>query len=379
MGADQEGGEWASNAPAIRWLGGIVAAMVVLYALVSALVTDDAYFTRLGRYKEVHFVLQDVAALQRDDADETPIIWIVGNSVTRDAFDAASVESHLQAAGSRFIVRKFAFNRGAPVFSQAIADDLPLRPGDRVVTSVSEGNFRRGWLEGEWLQDGANFDLYVESILSPAELYALSGVPWQMRAEWSLASAPPAEFFRNQNNYRRGLYRWTQYQLGIRTKPLQPRVVGPYQPFVQTDKVLRRSRLDWTVPKGGLLLGEGQSNWQGLNWLREDCEQRGANLTVLYVPAHPRFYTEFVDEETVEQVQEHFRSRTDLDYRQLRPRNAKSYFDHRHPNNRGRESFSRELASLLLSDEGLTLPPVVDPMLAAPGDVPSILQKNTED
>lgn len=360
---------------ALRWVAGCVLAVVAVYALVSAFVTDEAYLTRVGRYKELYFVLRDVREVDREALGDEPITWILGSSITRESFDAERIEARLREAGSEHRVVKFAFNRGAPVFSQAIADDLPLRPGDRIVTSVAEGNFRWGWLE-----EVADFSEYTQAILSPTECLALRDVALPTRLEWALAGTPPAAFFRNQMNFRRGLWKTMQYGVGLRRS--RPRIKDnvSYQPFTDTDGTLsENSRQDWTVPADEVVLAPGQSNADGLQALVDDSRARGVDVVVAYVPGHPRLYEHFVEERTVRQLFDHMEARDDLTWVPLRARGHKAYMDYKHPNNRGRPGFSDELADALIDHEGLDpLPASEASWLAEPGEVPAPLRDGAD-
>jgi len=350
-------------------------AVLVIYGIVSSLVTDDAVLTRRGRIREVHFILRDVRDLDRQaDLGPGPVTWIVGSSITRESFDAEAIQERMQAAGSEHRVVKFAFNRGAPIFTQALVDDLPLRPGDRVVTSIAEGNFYWGWLE-----EVAEFDLYAQAMLGPHELLALRDVSLPTRLEWSLGSTPPAAFYRNQISFRRGLVRTLNYWLGMRKKPRIKRNVS-YQPFTDTTNTLRSNNSqDWSLPPDKVALRPGQTNHDALQWLADDVHARGAELTVVYVPGHPRLYQEFVQDSTVDAFHAHFDAWEALDFVRLRPRAHEAYMDWKHPNNRGRPGFSQDLADVLLRREGLTPPPAQpDPWIAERDAVPGRLWDEVE-
>lgn len=361
--------ERAETSRALRWVLGCVVAVLAIYGAISLLVTDDAYFTRLGRVKEVDFVLRDVRDFDRAEAvGNAPVVWIVGSSIARETFDAEAIEARLAQAGSDHRVVKFAFNRGAPIFTQAIVDDLPVRPGDRVVTSIAEGNFRWSWLE-----EAAAFDKYVQAILSPAEILALGDVALPNQLEWSLGSTPPSAFYRNQTSYRRGLWKTIRHWTGGR-KPRMKRHVS-YQPFTDSTRSLSpKSTQDWTLPPDEVVLAPGQTNYDGLRWLVDDLADRRVDLTVVYVPGHPRLYERFVELQTVVAVQDHFEGWPGLDYHRLAPRRGRAYQDYKHPNNRGRAEFSRDLADLLIAEQGLAVPPrAADEWQAGEGDLPDDL------
>ena len=349
----------------VAWCGAFA---VLLYAVVVAVVHEEAWFTRLGRSKGLMFALKEVREFDRDAvAPDEPITWIVGSSITRDAFDAERVEARLRSAGSSHRVVKIAFNRGAPVFSQAILDDLPVRPGDRVVTSVAEDNF--GW---GWLTVTDDFSLYVQSALTPDEILALRDVPFSKRLEWTVGALMPASFARSRDDFRKGLTAWVAHGLGLRARAPKPR--DRRSPFVRGSKTLKpTSRQDWTFDQSALVFGPGQSNWDGLNELRDEADLRGASLIVLYVPSHPWYYERFVDEATLVTFERALREQVPVFVR-LRPRQGGVFRDFKHPNDLGRPGLSDELADLLIREEGLEPPArVADPWLAGPGDVPPVL------
>lgn len=340
-----------------------------MFLVVASFVTEDAWLTDVGRYKEIHLVVRDLGRLDRTVRfGNAPVTWIVGSSITRDAFDADAIEARMRRAGSHHAVHKIAFNRGAPIFTQAIVDDLPLRPGDRVVTTIAEGNFQWGWLE-----DLTGIETYTELVLTPDELLPLADVSLGNRLEWSLASTPPAQFFKNQGNFRRGLVKTYKYWLGLSSRKPRPRKHKPYHPFRKESKTLQGRTSFWDVDPEAFRPGPGQTNWEGLNWLAEDLRARGVDLLVLYLPGHPHLYSEErVKPRTLDAMLDHFEAREDLRFRKLHPRNDTAYYDYKHPNNTGRPWFSRDLADLLLLDEGLQAParPGPDPTLAVPGEVP---------
>ena len=61
---------------------------------------------------------------------DRPVVWIIGSSITREAFGKELLRERLDALGSDFAVEKYAIDRGAPLFTWAMADRLELRPGD---------------------------------------------------------------------------------------------------------------------------------------------------------------------------------------------------------------------------------------------------------
>lgn len=354
---------------AIRLVALCCLGVLVVYGIVAGLVRDDAYLTRLGWHREIHFVLRDVRALERDDLGDGPVTWLVGSSILRESFDAEAIEARLAEGGSGHRVRKFAFNRGAPVFAREIVARLPVRPGDRIVTGVAEDNFQWGWLEEQ-----GNFREYAQAILPPSTLLGLDDVAIPNRIEWSLASTPPAAFYRNQEAYRRGFLRWWGYQLGFLAKQPKPKKNVSYQPFTDIDRRFRGfTKQDWTLTPDDVAMREGSSNWDALLGMAADAEARGATLHVVYVPSTPTYYRKFVSEPLLADVHARVEARVPHWHR-LPPRTDVAYMDYKHPNNKGRPQFSADLADLLLRAEGLEPPPrTPDPWLAERDDTYDLL------
>jgi hypothetical protein len=348
---------------AIRWVAGCAAAAVAIYATVSVLVTPDSRWTRLGQVKELDFVLRD---LRKVEPVSTPTVWILGSSITREAFDAGEVERQLRAAGLPDRVHKVTFNRGAPVFSRAILHDLPVQPGDHVVTSVAEDNFVHGWLV-----ETADFATYVEAVLDPGEILALADVPFARRLEWLLASAPPQDFHRYRTAFRRGLVREGTALVRGR-KPPSPKRNVEFYPHSDTNRTLANGTTqDWSVDVELIRLETGTSNWDALLGMREDVRARGATLHLVMVPPHPAYYERYLDPMVFTSVHAGLRNEFP-DLAVLRPRTNIAYMDYKHPNNRGRAGYTRELVDLLLESRGKPgLEPDVDPWLARPDEAPA--------
>lgn len=351
----------AETRKAIRLIALCAAVVALVYAAVAGSMTDDAYLTRLGRKKEIHFIQRDIRELDRQaQHGDAPITWILGSSITREAFDAERIERALSQAGSAHHVLKYAFNRGAPLFSHLLLEDLPVRPGDRVVTSIAEDNFR-----ADWLANSGDFTLYVQSMLTPAEIMGLQEESLATRIEWSLSAFPPSYYARNRDAFRRGIIRTLDGTLGLR-EPRIPAEHARSQPFSNTDRSLASpSKKLWTFEPEELRLEPGQPNFDGLQRLQDAVAERGAHLIVVYVPARPALYEDVLDPSIIQRFHDHFDA-TLPEFHRLRPRRAAAYQDMKHANNRGRPGFSDELADLLIRDEGLTPPPREQPLFLAP-------------
>lgn len=360
--------ERAETRAAIRLVAACALVAVALYAAVVAVVHEEAWFTRLGRGKGVMFALREVRTFDRASvAGDAPITWIVGSSIVRDAFDAERIEARLAAGGSPHRVVKVAFNRGTPIFGQAILDDLPVRPGDRVVTGVAEDNFV--W---SWLTETADFTLYVQSVLTPDEILALRDVPLSTRLEWSAGAWMPGSFARSRDDFRKGLNAWVGYHVGLRERP--PKLKDARAPFIATKKTIKATnRQDWSFPLDALTYAPGQANWDGLTELIVESRARGADVQLVYVPSHPWYYERFCPESVTVAFEAEMRA-LDAPFARLRPRRGEAYRDFKHPNDLGRPGFSDDLADLLLRAEGRAPPPRdADPSLAGDGDAPAAL------
>ncbi|MFT7520837.1 MAG: hypothetical protein ACI9MC_002988 [Kiritimatiellia bacterium] len=357
----------AESRRAVRLVALCALVALVLYGLLGLVTTDDAYLVRLGRYKEVEFIAADVRSFDRSAYGDRPIVWILGSSITRDAYDVEQVERRLHAAGSDVAVVKFAYNRGASLFTRALVRQLPVRAGDTVVTSITYDNFRSDWLTN------SDFTKYGQTLLNPSELMEQEELAYATRLEWSLAATPPSHFHQNRDELGWGLLKSVSNLTGWKSQKIKKNV--KYQPYTRTNGVSRRdAKSGWALPNDQMLLTAGQSNYDALWHLRDDLRAANVPFLVLSIPHNPWYYQDYIDEPTVERFHDHFDA-SDLDYVRLMPRSRQAFYDYKHPNTKARKALSNELADVLSVRLDLPVPEHTGAksLAAAHDDVPAVL------
>lgn len=309
---------------------------VSVYLLCGVLVTEDSTLVKYGTTDEIAFVWRDADRAVRGDRRA---VWLVGSSVVRESFDAVSIAHLLAADGIDADVQKFAFDRGAPVFTRPLLRHLPIRPGDLVVTSVAEDNFVRGWLH-----DTDDLALYLRFILDPRDIWAIPDLTVRERVDAALTMVPPRGFQRHRDAWIRGLDAWGSYELGVGSAPVAIANVA-YQPYTRggvqhlLDPAVIKRRI---VADDALVLDATQENYAALTGWIADVEALGARPVVLFVPHHPDFGEHFISAASADRFQTAIAAVVPS-YVKLPPLGSEGYRDWNHPNDVGRAHYSAAL------------------------------------
>jgi hypothetical protein len=362
----------AETQAAIGLVYRVVLVAFLLYFGLSLVVTPDARLTWYGWSetnteliarggRRMYYATHE--AWTADRSDDRPQIVILGSSITREAFDETLLQHQLDARDLDWRIEKYAFDRGAPLFSWAVADQMDLRPGDRVVTTVHYDNFRRDWLDFH-----GGFHSYMNHILRPRHLFAIEELSVADQLEYSLSSVPPQDFHRAREGYRDGLERWLAYWTW-RTEPDEgaPEIEAPRsfneRQFVPNFRELtRNAKVEMTA--GDLQLERGQTNHDALLALEALCEERGAELWVLFLPSSPEYYERFERGQFSETFHSHMRA-TFNRYVRMSPLPQDHYTDYKHANLVGRPILTRQLAHLMART------PFGEPLPNAPSSPPT--------
>lgn len=325
---------------AIRLSLGAFGVAVGTYLGCGLLIRPDTALVRVGMRDEYEFILRDADAATRG---ERPVVWLVGSSVVREAFDAAVVEELLNARGVDVDVEKFAFNRGTPLFTRALLRHLPIAAGDTVITSVAEDNFTAGWLhEADDLEGPAAF------LLDPQDVWALPGLGLRERVDLTLAMAPPRAFHRHRDDFGRGLAEWAAARWGDRALRVrdnvrfQPFTRGASQTLLPPDRMLRRK-----VKDDELILDASQENWSALLGWIDDVRALGAAPEVLVVPHHPDYGRHFASDAAVMRFNVAIDG-LDAPVLRLPAAGRDDYADWNHPNDAGRMHYTRAFVDALV-------------------------------
>jgi len=347
----------AETRAAIRLLFAIVAVALAMWMLVGFVVHPESVVAGWGRAERAHgliargakrlYATQHAAAsFDRTAAcGDRRLVWILGSSITREAIDAEELQELLRAGGRDVCVRKYAIDRGAPFFTWAMLDELSLRPGDRVLTSVAYDNFHRDWLDTH-----KGLHPYLNYLPEPRHLWALTELPVAQRLEYSLSAAPPRGLVRTLPAFREGVAAWWRHQVGGGPEPEE------VPPMAQTGKDVIagfRDQSRWEKTRmslADLALAPGQLHYDGLVAWRKEVLAAGAEPWVLFVPHSPEYAPQYLSDDLRPAFHAHFADHF-APYVRFGALPQDHYTDFKHLNNDGRAVFTEALAALLLATE----------------------------
>jgi hypothetical protein len=321
---------------AIRLVGWVTVAALLLVGLVTAWLSPQRELVRTADLIEPKRALAQVQALDRSVHGDRPVVWVVGSSVARQAFDLDTLRTGLSPDWG---VEKIAFNRGAPVFAAGLVQQLDVRAGDRVVLQLAEDHFQSDWLSDK----GA--DELLQLLVPPRHLAALP-LPLPQRLE--ALAARPHRLYAWRREAAEGLSAWLSFHTfgGRRPKP--------------RDLLIRVRRVEerdhYEVPDGPLDQGwafDGspeQINRHAVDWLRTWLHARDAELWGVGVPFRPEIYGTRISADTRRRFEQLAPTLVDH-WVELPQLPGDAYSDHRHPNLIGQPVLTEALQSALRSAE----------------------------
>ena len=256
-------------------------------------------------------------------------------------------------------VQKYAIDRGAPFFTWAMLDEVAVRPGDRVLTSVAYDNFHRDWLDTH-----KGLHPYLNYLPEPRHLWTLTELPVAQRLEYSLSAAPPTGLVRTLPAFREGMAAWWAHQLGTGPAP------AAVAPMAHTGKHViagfrDQSRWEKTrMSSADLALASGQLHYDGLTAWHAEVRAAGAEPWVLFVEHSPEYAPQYLADDLRPRFHEHFREHF-APYVRFGALPQDHYTDFKHLNNDGRAVFTDALGQLLLAT----------PAGQAPREVPALVPR----
>jgi hypothetical protein len=330
---------------AVRWVHATLLVGVLLYLACSAIVRRDDATVRIGRSMGMEFAWVRADTVDRGARwGDAPVVWCIGSSITRDAIDEELLAELLAERGYAAGVEKYGFASGAPVFTRAITGELPIRAGDVVVTTVAFDNFARDWIAE---RDGLR--RYVEFLLPPGQVLAISEIPWHLRVEYALAALPPRDFWRYRETFQNGFERRVARLVRGRAQP-RARERHYLEPY---DRRALDADFRDDVDAEARFLGPerfafeaGQVNHDALlSWV-DDVQAREAVPWVVHVPHHPEYHERLIDRSVADAYHAELGRAVPI-YEPLTPIPADGYIDYKHANAVGRAALTRELAERL--------------------------------
>lgn len=376
----------AESRAAVGLLFRVVAVAVVVWSLLGwFVVTPDGLVTRWGRSqlddaivargaRRLYAAEHAARSLDRQAVyGDRPMVIIIGSSITREAFGKELLAERLEALGSPYGVEKYAIDRGAPLFTWAMADRLDLRPGDVVVTSIALDNFRKDWL-------GTHNGLhpYLNYLPRPRHLLGIDEMPVAERLDYALAGAPPHRMQRDLPAFRNGLQAWFGHVFLGRPAP---RVTEPMDVTGKHQIPGFRDQRRWeglTLGPDDMGLRDGYVNHDALLALHREVEAAGATLWTFYLPPSPEYGPRYLTH-PLEPDFHAFWAPQVAPYRVMPTLPQDHYTDYRHLNNDGRALMTELLASLLVeADGGIpgTVPAVLEPRPAAETEALDALRRD---
>lgn len=311
----------------------------------------DSGMATWGRKSSQSWMVRKADALDEQALRAHPggrVVWLVGSSILRESLDIDVVNAGLEAADSPWRVAQFSQGRGAAGLASGMVRRLPIRENDVVVHNIAVQNYRADWLDWTGLPADR-----MSRMLSPGEL-------WQTR-EWSLQDrleqvvAVPWDYWRWHGETMEGLVRWGEHLVVGRTP--RPKRPGVYYRYYRWERagVFKDGPPAWEVERNLLTAGvvdlsARQFNVQGLERLRDYCEDTGAPLVLLDIPPSAFAQWRLETAEVRALWDDWTAAQPELVVAPQLP--ERDFYDRRHPNFRGREKLSAWLVDWIEAGPG---------------------------
>ena len=335
----------AETRRAVRLLRWLCLVLVAVYAAWASHYHPDMEMVRYGRYHAQSWMLWKVRQLDENTLrshDGGRIVWLIGSSILRDAFNQPMVNRELAERGSPWRVAKFGMNRGASGLSAGLAEKLPLRAGDRVLHSISPDNFREDWLEKVGLPEDR-----LMMILPADAIWQIAEWPFQKKLE--VAFSRPLDFHRYHDEYIRGtrelaeaLWWWRRPR---KAKPGYHTRFNRTREMKWMDRALERleSSAEW-FDADEIDYSPEQFNMAGLAILQQHCASLGVEFSLIDLPHREVYYSQLLAPEILSAWLD-WSSGQDL---YAFPRLPDDFFyDFKHPNSSGRQLLTAHLIDWL--------------------------------
>jgi hypothetical protein len=319
---------------ALIWLRNAVLVVVALFLLNAQLYTPNAFFVQYGRESSQEWIVEkikraDISQVRSHEGGK--IIWLIGSSMMRDAFDETYLNQELEEKNSPYRVFKLGMNRGAPGIVFGLMSMIPFQEGDKLLVNVHETHFKKDWLKFSKLP---SYRLMT--------LYTLQDY-WNI-SEWSLAdkleqsSAFPWNFYAYHESYTRGATRW----LSAFTKPTWPEKEGPsyhwtYNKAKKIVKFRRGKKNRDYFDRDALDFSATQFNIQGLLHIQQTFPS-SIDIHWVYIPASEIYRSEIIHQFHESQFQDWAKEQDNFVYFPQAPDEA--YYDIKHANKMGRTFYS---------------------------------------
>jgi hypothetical protein len=326
---------------AVRFIRMIMLIMIVGFFGISQCYHRDALVVDYGRetthawtvWRAHHL---DMEARRAHDGGK--IVWLIGSSILREAFDEAKINKKLAQTGSEYRIVKLGLNRGAAGIIFGMLQHAKVQKGDIVLHNIAIANFKKDWFTSINLPAHQLMELY-----NPEDFWGLR--EWTLADKLEQSSAIPAQFYTYHESYMNGLENWfTSAVQGTKPEKIKP---GYRTRFLKIEEkeILEPSLAHYGYIGENILdFSDGQINIIGLRKITAFCQQLDVPLFLIDIPPRQQYIAELVHQQTLAQWYE-WRDQLEVHYFPQQPEGH--YYDLTHPNYRGRKNLSSYLIKWL--------------------------------
>ena len=340
------------TAKGIVWLRNAVFVGLALFFLNAQLYHSDAFFVQYGRESAQEWVVEkikqtDVSQTKIRSHTEGKMIWLVGSSMMRDAFDETYVNAELEKQESPYRIFTLGMNRGAPGVVMGLMSQIPFQEGDILFVNVHETHFKKDWLQFSELPAYRLMTFY-----SLSDYWNISEWSWADKLEQS--SAFPWNFYAYHESYTKGATRW----LAALTKSDWPQKTDPsyHWTYNKAKKIKQYGRGNKSrdyFERDGMDFSPTQFNIEGLNNIQKKVPSY-IDIYWLYLPCSEIYRAEVIHEYHEKQFLDWAQNHNNLVYFPQAPNDA--YYDIKHANQIGRDFFNQHLLNWIQNPNSGTYP-----------------------
>lgn len=346
----------------LRFLVKVLVVAVVSFLVWSTAYGPDSFFAQYGRSGTQSWAVRRAvnAADWRaeDHPSGGPVVWLLGSSMLREAFDQTAINARLRGEDSEWRVYKTAAGRGAPSLAAGLVQYLPVRAGDLCLVNIHPAQFRHRWLHA--------IDLpmwRVSQGMGPAEMWEIDEMALDERLEQ--AAAVPWNFWRWHEDTMAGLTAWWLGLVwyggapGVDRGHEHTRFSTKNRTFGWTPKTAVQLAWHGTYMKPGSLdLGPEQVNMQGIARMRAECAAAGAETAVVWLPQRQQYLAESLHQSVLDEFSVWANAQADFYVFPSQPDD--DFYDLSHPNYRARAQLSHHLVDWLAQGRPRGALPTID-------------------
>lgn len=342
----------------VRFVYGLMLGLMLLFGGLSTCYHPDALMVSYGRETSHPWIVNKIRNLNMDKRRSHAggkIIWLIGSSLTREAFDETWLNNQLAIKQSEYRVIELGMDQGNSVLAYGLMKQVDLREGDLVFHNIALKAYIDNWLEFTNLPD-----YQLMEIFEAEDFWALP--EWSLPQKLEQASAIPYNFYANHNSYTNGLTWWFIHLVEGELPPKR----GPQHYLTHYKNKKAKFQPPSTTSRhyisaDRLSFEPEQINRWGWENMKVLAEERKVELVAIFIPPRQQYMAEMVHPKARAQFFEYMNN---FDHRhaffpQL-PEDA--YYDLIHPNKQGRKIQSKYLLQWLDNPVQGSLPEITWPL-----------------